>query len=135
MSKYRPLSDRLSLYDGDEWRATFAEIEELLGSSLPKAAQQGSWWAGTAEKPHQRVWLDHGWRVDEVDKAGGAVTFRRERAAQAAPTPVIEAASDATPKQDQAKPALGATALIGGAVALVAGLGVFAVKMLKGRKA
>ena len=30
--------------------------------------------------------------------------------------------------------ALGAPALIGGAVALVAGLGVFAVKLLKGRK-
>jgi hypothetical protein len=135
MSKYRPLSDRLSLYDGDEWRATFAQIEELLGSSLPKAAQQASWWAGSAEKPHQRAWLDHGWRAAEVDKVAGAVTFRRERASPAAPMPVVEAASDAAAKQGQVKPALGATALIGGAVALVAGLGVFAVKMLKGRKA
>ena len=136
MSKYRPLSDRLSLYDGDEWRATFAEIEGVVGSSLPKAAQQAAWWMGTADKPHQRVWLDHGWRVADVDKVAGAVTFRREREAQetSPPTSVVESVSEALAKPVQAKPALGATALIGGAVALAAGLGVFAVKMLKGRR-
>jgi hypothetical protein len=135
MSKYRPLSDRLSRHIGDEWRASFGEIEAVLGSSLPKAAQQASWWSGSAEKPYQRAWLDHGWRVGEIDKEAGTVTFRRERELQAAPTPMVEAASEALATPDRAKPALGATALIGGAVALVAGLGVFAVKMLKGRKA
>ena len=134
MSKYRPLSDRLSLYDGDEWRATFAEIEGVLGSSLPKAAQQAAWWVGTAEKPHQRVWLDHGWRVADVDKVADAVTFRRDSGAPESPplTSVVE--TEAAAKPDHAKLALGAPALIGGAVALVAGLGVFAVKLLKGRK-
>ncbi|MDP1601608.1 hypothetical protein [Phenylobacterium sp.] len=136
MSKYRPLSDRLSLYDGDEWRATFAEIEGVLGSSLPKAAQQAAWWIGTAEKPHQRVWLDHGWRVADVDKVAGVVTFRRDLGGQEATpaTSIVEAVSEVAAKPDQAKLALGAPALIGGAVALVAGLGVFAVKMLKGRE-
>lgn len=134
MSKYRPLSDRLSLYDGDEWRATFAEIEGVLGSSLPKAAQQAAWWIGTAEKPHQRVWLDHGWRVADVDKVAGAVTFRRDLGEATPATSIVEAVAEVAAKPDQAKLALGAPALIGGAVALVAGLGVFAVKMLKGRK-
>ncbi len=132
MSKYRPLSDRLSRHAGDEWRATFEEIEAILAAPLPKAAQQAGWWAGAVEKPHHRAWLDHGWRAAEVDKAAGAVIFRRERAA---PAPVVEAPSEAAAEQDQAKPTLGATALIGGAVALIAGLGVFAVKMLKGRRA
>ena len=134
MSKYRPLSDRLSLYDGDEWRATFAEIEGVLGSSLPKAAQQAAWWIGTAEKPHQRVWLDHGWRVADVDKVAGAVTFRRDSGAPESPPSTSGVETEAAAKADQAKLALGAPALIGGAVALVAGLGVFAVKLLKGRK-
>ena len=134
MSKYRPLSDRLSLYDGDEWRATFAEIEGVLGSSLPKAAQQAAWWIGTAEKPHQRVWLDHGWRVADVDKVAGVVTFRRDSGAPESPPLTSVEETEAAAKPDQAKLALGAPALIGGAVALVAGLGVFAVKMLKGRK-
>lgn len=49
-------------------------------------------------------------------------------------TSIVEAVSEVAAKPAQAKPALGAPALIGGAVALVAGLGVFAVKMLKGRK-
>lgn len=134
MSKYRPLSDRLSLYDGDEWRATFAEIEGVLGSSLPKAAQQAAWWIGTAEKPHQRVWLDHGWRVADVDKVAGAVTFRRDRGAPESPPSTSVVETEAAAKPAQAKLALAAPALIGGAVALVAGLGVFAVKILKGRK-
>lgn len=134
MSKYRPLSDRLSRYDGDEWRATFAEIDEVLGSALPKAAQQASWWAGTTEKPHQRAWLDHGWQVAKVDKAAGTVTFRRERASPAAPKGVVAAISEVVVERDPSKIGVGATALIGGAVAIVAGLGMFAVKMLKGRK-
>ena len=134
MSKYRPLSDQLSLHDGDEWRATFAEIEGVLGSSLPKAAQQAAWWIGTVEKPHQRAWLDHGWRVADVDKVAGAVTFRRDLGGQEATpaTSIVGAVSEVAAKPDRAK--LGVPALIGGAMALVAGLGVFAVKMLKGRK-
>lgn len=135
MSKYRPLSDRLSRHVGDEWRVSFGEIEAVLGSPLPKAAQQASWWAGTAEKPHQRAWLDHGWRVAAIDKDAGAVTFRREPASQAAATPAVEIASETAGRPDQFKPTPGATALIGGAVALVAGLVLFAVRMLKGRKA
>ena len=134
MSKYRPLSDQLSLYDGDEWRATFAEIEDVLGSSLPKAAQQAAWWIGTVEKPHQRVWLDHGWRVADIDKVAGAVTFRRDSGAPEATPPTPAAETEVAAKPDQVKLALGAPALVGGAAALIAGLGVFAVKMLKGRK-
>ena len=42
MSIYRPLSERLSQETAEEWRPTFAEIEEVLGFHLPKAAQQGA---------------------------------------------------------------------------------------------
>lgn len=77
MSKYNPLSKRLQGHPGDEWRASFSEIEEVLGFPLPKTARTGkAWWSADAEKPHSRAWAGQGWQAD-VDHAGEAVTFRR----------------------------------------------------------
>ena len=47
MSKYKPLSERLSRHKADRWSASFAELEEVLGFPLPKAARdQNAWWRG-----------------------------------------------------------------------------------------
>ena len=74
MSKYKPLSDRLSSHGAPEWRASFAEIEEVLGFPLPKTARSGqSWWGDD-----KRAWRDHGWRADDIDHDGGYVTFKRD---------------------------------------------------------
>jgi hypothetical protein len=99
MRKYKPLSERLAGHPGDEWRASFAEIEEVLGFPLPKAARAHAWWASPDDRPHARAWTSGGWRA-EMDQASGAVTFRRsvsEPALQGAPEPVaspLPAASD-----------------------------------------
>lgn len=127
MSKYLPLSEHLSRHAGDEWRASFADIEKVLGAPLPKAAQQNAWWAGEVEKPHHRAWLDHGWRVEAVDKAAGVVIFRRE----GGPHPV---GASVAPEGKPAPRALGATALAGGVLAIVAGIGVLAIRLLKVRR-
>ncbi|ACG78713.1 hypothetical protein PHZ_c2303 [Phenylobacterium zucineum HLK1] len=101
MSKYKPLSQRLSGHGADEWRASFAELEEVLGFPLPKGARSGgSWWANDPDKSHSRAWTGHGWEVSEVDRAGETVTFRRN-AAQAD----IEAAGGVQPQH--AQPAVG----------------------------
>lgn len=133
MSKYLPLSEHLSRHAGDEWRASFADIETVLGAPLPKAAQQAGWWAGGVEKPHQRAWLDHDWRVAEVDKAAGVVIFRRDRLADDVQPQTSDASSEAGEIHRQR--AIGVTALVGGAVAVIAGLGVLAARMLKARRA
>ena len=39
MSKYHPLSERLKGHGQDDWQASFAEIEEVLGFPLPKSAR------------------------------------------------------------------------------------------------
>jgi len=130
MSKYLPLSERLARETADTWRATLAEIEAVLGSALPKAAQQNAWWTG-AEKPHHRAWLDHGWRVEALDRAGGLVTFRRAAAAPEARPAAPETAAAAS---GTAQRAVGAAALIGAGVAVAAGIGLFAVKLLRGRR-
>lgn len=73
MSKYKPLSDRLAGHGSSEWRASFAEIEEVLGFPLPKSARaRGTWW-GDGKRP----WHEHGWRADDIDHDGGYVTFKR----------------------------------------------------------
>jgi hypothetical protein len=144
MSKYRPLSERLAQESADEWRPSFAEIEEVLGFPLPKAAQQSAWWTGGG-KPHHRAWLDSGWEVGELDKAAGAVHFRR--AAGGAPLGLSAGSMEATPpepvivepepaaSEGGAKPVrkLGLAALVGGGLAAAAGLALVGTRILRRR--
>jgi hypothetical protein len=133
MSKYNPLTAHLAGHAGPEWRASFAEIEEVLGFPLPRGARAGKvWWRNTGALPHQRAWTGAGWEAAEVDQAGGAVTFRRKtaRPAPAAQPPAQPQAAvdepailsrlDATPKWTFALVATGLT--------IAAGLSVFAIR-------
>ena len=96
MSKYAPLSKRLQRHRGDEWRASFAEIEEVLGFPLPKSARAGRAWWADAGKPHAKAWTEKGWLAHKVDQAKGAVTFRRSAVSPAA----VEAAAGLAPVGD-----------------------------------
>jgi hypothetical protein len=144
MSKYKALSDRLRGHAGEEWRATFAEIEEVLGFPLPKGARTGkAWWtSGTWD----------GWQAHEVDHGSGAVTFRRSgllpadepldddepsvgeeiEGAPPADALAIPAPPEA-PALDLRKAAAKA-ALIAGGVAVVAGIGALLVRQLMRRR-
>jgi hypothetical protein len=133
MSKYDPLTARLAGHAGPEWRASFAEIEAVLGFPLPKGARAGKvWWQNTGAQPHQRAWIGAGWQAAEVDHTGGAITFRR-RVARPAPAaqapgqppaaadePAILSRLEATPKWTFALVATGLT--------IAAGLSVFAIR-------
>ncbi|WP_333587394.1 DUF7662 domain-containing protein [Phenylobacterium sp.] len=129
MSKYKPLTERLSLEPGVQWRASFLELEALLGAPLPKAArEQKAWWTGSG-KPHHAAWTDAGWAVESVDREAGAVIFRRNGEAAvepgAVPVPAPPPAAQALIDERETPPAdLGRrlpAALVGGAAALVAG--------------
>jgi len=133
MSKYRPLSDHLAGLSGSEWRASFAEIEALLDAPLPKSAQQPGWWKSEVAKPHQRAWLDQGWNV--ADLGGGVVTFRKDQLAHEIQPPVLKAAAESASHEVHARQALSVTAIVGGALAVVAGLGVLVARVVKARKA
>ena len=133
MSKYQPLTERLTGHAGAEWRASFAEIEKVLGFALPKGARAGKvWWQNTGAQPHQRAWTGAGWETADVDQTGGAVTFRRTAGSPApvvenpvqppaiADEPAILSRLEATPKWTFALVATGLT--------IAAGLGVFAIR-------
>lgn len=143
MSKYQPLSDRLAAHGADEWRTTFEEIEKLLGFPLPKTARAGkAWWSNASDKPHVRAWTAHGWEAHDLDQALGAITFRRTGGAAGggdvltSPAPQPEPAPEpsAEPAASQAPRKLGMAAAIGGAAAVVAGLGALAVRAFLKRR-
>lgn len=58
---------------------TFKEIERLIGAELPQSAREyRSWWGNdVTRQPQAAHWLNAGWRVDEVDRERGRVTFTR----------------------------------------------------------
>lgn len=79
MSKYDPLRKYLAAGTANPWRATFADVEAVLGFPLPQSAYAyPAWWSNDATgHSHARAWLDAGWKTEAVDLQGQNVTFRK----------------------------------------------------------
>jgi hypothetical protein len=80
MGKYEPLSAHLEAASAAEWAATFAQVEQVLGRSLPPSARKHrEWWSNQASAGHSqaRGWQDAGWQVWKVDLASEKVIFKR----------------------------------------------------------
>ena len=77
--EYRALHEYLK--DGREggvWRASFAEIEGVLGFALPPSARTFlAWWANDGETEQSRAWIGAGWQVDEADVGSERAALRR----------------------------------------------------------
>ncbi len=139
---YEPLQAYLRHHDGDEWRASFAEVERVLGFDLPDGARRSAaWWSNAAGGPdrHARAWLDAGYETSEIDVSGHRLSFRRIDAAsraggpgQAALPAVMRQAVKALDRRKRVR-TLGIAALGGGAVAAVAGLALGAAGFALGR--
>ncbi len=50
----------------DRLTMTIAEIETLIGASLPPGARYPSWWRNDHHRAHSRAWLSAGWRVVDL---------------------------------------------------------------------
>lgn len=88
MSKYEILCDHLRSMTEPVWRARFADVEAVLGFSLPRSAYSyPAWWSNDATgHSHSLAWLEAGWKTEQVDIAAQQVTFRRAKDAQPAQT-------------------------------------------------
>jgi hypothetical protein len=81
--KYDPLRAYLAAQVDDTVMLTVAEIETIVGTSLPARARSGAFWANAAHwwdaSPQARAWLEVGWRVTgyNVRLAVPTVTFGR----------------------------------------------------------
>lgn len=78
-SKYQPLGDFLAARDTSPWRATFSEIEAVLGKELPPSARMyPAWWSNNDRSHSQaKAWIDAGWETANVDHHGETVEFHR----------------------------------------------------------
>jgi hypothetical protein len=45
---------------------TVAEIEAIVGESLPAGAATAAWWVNTRSSSQGRAWLGAGWRAGQV---------------------------------------------------------------------
>ncbi len=83
--KYAPLHHHLQELKGDEWRATFDEIEKVLGFELPDSARiHRPWWANQGESgghSHALAWQMAGWKTSQVNMGDERVVFVRDGAA------------------------------------------------------
>ncbi len=79
-SKYYPLFEYLQQQpDSGLIELSFAEVETILGKSLPPSAlTTRAWWANS-QTPHAQAWQEAGWLVDDVNFADKLVVFRPDR--------------------------------------------------------
>ncbi len=78
MGKYSALRDHLEALDENHWKATFKDIEEVLGFRLPQSARNyQAWWANQRTEGHVqcRSWLDAGWETYWLNLESEKVTF------------------------------------------------------------
>ena len=79
MSKYAPLEQFLRGQKNQQVPMTFAEIERVIGASLPSSARHHrAWWSNNpSNSVITEAWLKAGYRTEQVDMEKGKLTFRR----------------------------------------------------------
>jgi hypothetical protein len=79
MSKYESLGQFLKSQDKQLVPMTFADIEQIIGATLPMSAHKHRpWWSNNAKNSVlTRVWLDAGFKSEQVDMEGQKLVFRR----------------------------------------------------------
>ena len=78
MGKYAPLGDYLRKQRTARVPMTFAEIERVVGSKLPKSQRYPAWWSNNPwNNVMTQVWLDAGFQTEQVDVESRKIVFRR----------------------------------------------------------
>jgi hypothetical protein len=127
VGSFAPITRHLSHLQGDAWTASFTALETILGEPLPRRARERKgWWSNAWPRahPHERAWLDAGWRVTGVDLDAERITFHRSRKGEpphAAAPPAMRRAVKAIERGERAR-TIGWFALGSGSAAVAAGL-------------
>lgn len=83
MSKYDKLGVHLERQPGEEVPMTFAEIENVIGCKLPRSARYPAWWSNNpSNNVMTRVWLDAGFKTEQVNIESRKLVFRRVAATE-----------------------------------------------------
>jgi DNA-binding transcriptional regulator YiaG len=78
-SKYQPLLEHLRRSEQSAITLTLAEIEAILGDTLPESARRNrGWWGNRTRGALQAsAWMEAGYIVDQIDLAEQRITFRK----------------------------------------------------------
>lgn len=82
------------MHTADELTLTFAQIEAILGASLPRLALRPTFWTSGksgANSSQGRSWIDAGFRTKWVRPAGSGVCVTFERVEKRADAPSTSA--------------------------------------------
>jgi hypothetical protein len=81
MGKYEPLGEYLRRQQADEVPMTFADIERVTGTKLPpNSPNYPAWWSNNpTNNVMTKVWLEAGFRTEQVDVRNRRLVFRRSR--------------------------------------------------------
>jgi hypothetical protein len=81
MSKYDALGKYLKNQHSEHVPMTFRQIEAITGTALPASKRYPAWWSNnTTNNVMTKIWLDAGYRSEQVDIEREKLTFRRTRA-------------------------------------------------------
>ncbi len=82
MSKYAALGDYLKHQRRDVVPMKFADIEKITGAKLPASSRYRAWWSNNDfNSVLTKVWLEAGFKSEQVDMRGRTLVFRRVRKA------------------------------------------------------
>ncbi len=80
MSKYDALGEYLKRQRADLVPLTFAEIEKITGAKMPASARYRAWWSNNDfNSVLTKVWLEAGFKSEQVDMEKRKLVFRRVR--------------------------------------------------------
>src|SRR5256885_3375829 len=80
MSQYDPLGEFLRKQRATLVPMTFAEIEHVVGTKLPKSQRYPAWWSNNPwNNVMTQIWLDAGFETEQVDVVGRKLVFRKVR--------------------------------------------------------
>ena len=93
--KYQRLYTYLCSLQTQEWRASFSEVEAVIGFELPQSARlHRAWWGNQRNgngHSHSLAWSIAGWETAEVDMDAEALLFRRTHPSPVARLPLDQA--------------------------------------------
>ena len=88
MSKYDQLGTFLQNQKMHEIPMTFTEIERVVGTSLPRSSRYPAWWSNNpSNNVMTHVWLNAGFKTEQVDISARKLVFRRTGRTPAPPPP------------------------------------------------
>jgi len=80
MTRYAPIGQFLEAQEASRVRLRFADVEKILGSSLPKSADAyQAWWANDPGHSQAKAWMEAGWQTANLNLSGRTIEFVRAR--------------------------------------------------------